>query len=65
MRFFSGDAATPISFRRWNQNDLRALQILNRDCSRVLHDATALDITRKLRGETASTPEASRDSGPE
>ena len=68
MSFLSGDAAsadvvaaTTISFRRWNQDDLRALQLLNRECSRALQDAMALDITRKLRDETASKPH----SGPE
>ena len=66
MSFLSGDAAsadviaaTPVSFRRWNQVDLRALQLLNRDCSRALQDAMALDITRKLRDETASKPRSS------
>ncbi len=58
-------AATSISFRQWNQDDLRALQILNRECSRALQDATALDITYKLRDEIASTPDVSPDSGPE
>jgi len=69
MSFLSGDAAsanviasTPIRFRRWNQDDLRALQLLNRDCSRSLQDAMALDITRKLRDETASNLGGTSDS---
>ena len=66
MSFLSGDAAsadvvaaTPVGFRRWNQDDLRALELLNHDCSRALQDAMALDITRKLRDETASGPPSS------
>ncbi len=72
MSFLSGEAAsadvvaaTPIRFRQWNQDDLRALNLLNAECSKALQDAMALDVTRKLRDENATTSDTSGESGPE
>ncbi len=72
MSFLSGEpasadviAATPIRFRQWNQDDLRALNLLNSECSKALQDAMALDVTRKLRDESASMPENASEPGPE
>lgn len=56
MSFFSRDkasadvvAATPVRYRRWNQDDLRNMQALDHECSAALQVALGRDVTNKLR----------------
>lgn len=56
MSFFSREpasadviAATPVRFHRWDQDDLRNLEILDHECSAALQVALGRDVTKKLR----------------